>query len=90
MHLHLLDHDAGMHPVDAVSLTPSGLERLSAWLARVAPELPVQPVLSDLLDALVPLAQAGAPLRYRLPAGGPGEGAEIELSAADVELIVEQ
>lgn len=74
----------------ALSLTPAGHARVTAWLAAAAPGLPVLPVVADLLDALLPLAQAGEALRYRLPPGVPGEGAEIELSAADVELVVEQ
>lgn len=71
----------------ALTLTAAGHERVAAWLASVAPELPVLPVVADLLDALLPLAQAGEPLRYRLPPGVPGQGAEVLLELADVELV---
>ena len=73
--------------IEALTLTPAGHARVTAWLAAAAPGLPVLPVVADLLDALLPLAQAGEPLRYRLPPGVPGQGAEVLLELADVEAI---
>lgn len=78
-----------MPHIVALALTDAGVARVTAWLSRVAPDLPPGPVISHLLDVLVPRAQAGEPLRYRLPPGVPGAGAEIELELADVELIGE-
>lgn len=79
----------GTMTISALELTDSGHARVAAWLASIEPDLPVLPVVADLLDELLPLAQAGEPLRYRLPPGVPGAGAEIELELADVELIGE-
>ncbi len=66
-------------PITALELTDAGLARVTSWLAKVAPGLPVLPVVSDLVDELLRRARAGEALVYRLPVGVEGEGAELLL-----------